>query len=494
MTTPMTRRGHLTASVLVLALAQAGGTETTRVEAQQASGADAPRAGSTAAIEGRVVDAEGRPVTWARVQAVRRLKYWNGPFYESTVGVADETDDRGQFRLHSLPAGTYVVAAVPPTDGASVYRRTYHPETAALGRAEPVAVGEGAKPVVTIRLERVTVVRVTGIVFDANGMPVPNQSVSALGPYTSEDGDVWRSQVHRRPAVSSVSAADGTFALNGLSPGQYVLSAFNTRGRREPGDPFTLSEATITVGTTPIEGLRVVLQPAATVRGRFEWAGTGPAPWPAERSIGAIRLHPVGRPTDLGGLQTQVGPDGSFEFRALYGLRGIQDMGLPLAMAIDALSGDPAVRDRWFIDVQPGTDVHDLRVVVTNARAMLFADVVDEHGSPFVPEQGAFGGSVLVMPVSPTAPDTRYWGFYHASHVYEGNAARRIARIDKVRSGRYLMAAIDVEPGRLTGDTELMERARAAASLVDVPIGSFDVRLPIVRLRQYVREPVRTGP
>jgi hypothetical protein len=110
-----------------------------------------------------------------------------------------------------------------------------------------------------------------------------------------------------------------------------------------------------------------------------------------------------------------------------------------------------------------------------------------------VPEPGAYGGSVLVMPVSPTAPDTRYWGFYHASHVYEGNDARRIARIDKVLSGRYLMAAIDVSPAWLTGDTDLMERVRAAASLVDVPIGFFEVRLPIVRLRQYVQEPVGNG-
>ena len=70
-------------------------------------------------ISGYVTDESGQPLVGARVQAVGRLKKWSGPYYEIPAGRPGESDDRGQFRLHSLPPGQYVVAvsveAKPPT-------------------------------------------------------------------------------------------------------------------------------------------------------------------------------------------------------------------------------------------------------------------------------------------------------------------------------------------------------------------------------------------
>jgi hypothetical protein len=60
--------------------------------------------------------------------------------------------------------------------------------------------------------------------------------------------------------------------------------------------------------------------------------------------------------------------------------------------------------------------------------------------------------------------------------------------MDGMLPGSYLAAAIDVEPYRLTGDTELMERARAAAVPVDIHEGNTPVTLRVVRLRPFVQE------
>ena len=495
MRNPLNRRRRLYAGCFMLVIGQTFGyAGQSPVTAGQEIGARTTRAVATGVIEGRVLDEAGRPVVWARVQPLNRLKYWNGPFYEAPVQTSDETDDRGRFRLHSLPAGSYFLAVTPPSRKQSladtdVYLRTYYPGTAALGRAEPIVVRARAETALTVRLVRVPVVQVTGTIVDTDGEPLPNQNVTLSGrPLVADDGAEWHSEVHMPLAASAASEVDGTFALKGVAAGRYVLSAVNDRGRRQPGDSFTLAEMPIEVTNTPLHGLSVVLRPAATVRGRLEWAGDGPTPWPRDVSLGRIRLNPVGRSMDLGGLDTEVRPDGTFEFRALYGLRSIQSMGMN--WAIDSLRGDAAVRDRWFLDVLPGTETPDLRIAVTNRAGWLFAAVLDETGKPFAREPGAFGGSVIVMPVLPTAPDTRYWGFYHASGIYSANG-QTLAQIEHILPGRYLVAAIDVEPYLLSGDTELMERARAASTLVDAPSGRFDLRLHIVRLRAFIKQSIR---
>src|SRR5215510_1654707 len=105
---------------------------------------------STGVITGRVVDENGQPAVGFRVQAVIRRKKWNGPYYETAVGRPDEADDRGEFRLHSLPPGQYAVAVSmpqpPPGSGppqvvkGPEYLRTFNPGTTSLENAQPIVV------------------------------------------------------------------------------------------------------------------------------------------------------------------------------------------------------------------------------------------------------------------------------------------------------------------------------------------------------------------
>ena len=117
------------------------------------------------AITGTVVDESGKPVVGARVQAVGRKKKWVGGYYEIPTGPPDESDDRGQFRLHSLPPGQYVVAVFlasqpPATDHreANEYVRTYNPRTTSLAEAEPIAVEPGKEHAVSVSVTRVRLV------------------------------------------------------------------------------------------------------------------------------------------------------------------------------------------------------------------------------------------------------------------------------------------------------------------------------------------------
>src|SRR6185503_19078129 len=62
-------------------------------------------------INGRVIDASGKPIAEAPIGVVRRI-------YRSGVAAIDitdgkETDDRGVYRLYRLPPGEYFVVALP---------------------------------------------------------------------------------------------------------------------------------------------------------------------------------------------------------------------------------------------------------------------------------------------------------------------------------------------------------------------------------------------
>lgn len=58
-----------------------------------------------------------------------------------------------------------------------------------------------------------------------------------------------------------------------------------------------------------------------------------------------------------------------------------------------------------------------------------------------------------------------------------------------VAAAQPVALAIDVEPYRLTDDADLMERARSAASAVEVREGVTPLELRLVRLRPFVRDP-----
>jgi hypothetical protein len=142
----------------------------------------------TGVITGRVVDQSGRPLVWATVHAVRRLKSWNGPYYETMWAAQDESDDRGQFRLHSLRPGTYFVAVsasstsarrftTPAPPGGTAYYRTYNPGTASLENAEPILVQAGGVREVSVVMTPTPLFPISGKVTTASGIAAAGFSV-----------------------------------------------------------------------------------------------------------------------------------------------------------------------------------------------------------------------------------------------------------------------------------------------------------------------------
>lgn len=456
-----------------------------------AQSAQPPAPPSTGVITGTVVDESGQPAVGMRVQAIGRLKRWNGPYYEVASGRPDETDDRGRFRLHSLPSGQYVVAVSMQSDqGRQVQRpagsppaveywRTYNPGTTSLADARPLVVAAGQEQSVSIGITPARFVSVSGVARTSDGTPASFLSVTLCGGpatvgYTGKYSGFMTASI-----AGSQTAPDGSFTILRVPPGDYTLVLTNGYTRR--GQTLEIAEIPLAVRDVPLTGVDVTMARGATVSGRLEWGDPGPAPWPGSfTSLGRLRASGVGRESDFASIDTEVKPDGTFQFTNLYGLRRLQAMSLPFNWTIRSVEGPANLRVGQNLAIKPGSDIADLRVIVTNRVGQLWATVADENDAPFLT------GSVLLMSPDPTELDPMGWGFNATQKNYGVNDVSYYL-MERILPGRYLAVAIDVEPYRLSGDADLMERARAAARPVDIGEGRTHVDLRVVRLRPLVR-------
>lgn len=184
----------------------------------------------TLAIAGRVVDDTGTPVTKFRVQASEKTA---GLFGLGGAQASDRFEDaEGRFRLEGLSELTWQVSA----------------SGEGYGRGQPteVVLPGGAASEVLLSMPRAASVQ--GRVVSPDGRPVPGAEVSLklelanLGNMGREGG---------RP--SATSAEDGTFLLEGLTPGALSLVA-SAQGFAEseawpvePKPAEVLSDVTLTL-------------------------------------------------------------------------------------------------------------------------------------------------------------------------------------------------------------------------------------------------------
>jgi hypothetical protein len=161
-----------------------------------------------------------------------------------------------------------------------------------------------------------------------------------------------------------------------------------------------------------------------------------------------------GETSDLGTLDTEVRADGSFQFPGLYGRRRID--GLPLAWVVSGVESPAGTIDGRELDVHPGVDQSDVKVIVTNRVGTLVASAVDEHGNTLEK------GSIVLLPENPAARDVHGWPFLAATEIFRSQGT-----FNAVLPGSYLVAAVEREPWRLSDD-EAMVLTRTAARAVTI--------------------------
>ena len=361
------------------------GTPVTLADAQALTGVDValPR-GSV--IAGRVTDEFGEPVAQAQVSAQRYQYGPDGQRRLQPTGFA-QTDDLGQFRLHSLMPGEYIVSAMYRTfiapvgvgggaDTSEGFLPTYFPGTANPAEAQPVTVTLGQESAVQFTLMAARMARVSGIVQDSNGRAVTGAMVMLM-PAAGFTGGMIN---------STQAAAGGAFSFSNVPPGDYVANVQPGPAFANP-DPTAAPESAsvpLTVGGSDLTNLRIVTSRGTVVSGQVEFEGTAPRtssfPWRVmPQSSSPAPVFFAGANTAANGL---VGDDGAFQAQVGGSTPVLLRLtGSPL-WALKSVTLDGEDITDTPTDFTGKGSVSGIRIVMTDRLTTVSGRAVDGRGRP----------------------------------------------------------------------------------------------------------------
>src|SRR5688572_6033196 len=222
-------------------------------------------------ITGRITDEFGEPVAGAQVSAQR---YQYGPDGQRRLfqtGSLMTTDDLGQFRLHSLMPGEYVVSATfrsnfvaiglpGGTDTSEGFLPTFHPGTINASEAQPVTVTLGQESSVQFALSAARMARVSGLVVDSTGRALASAMVVLVPSSGMFAGSLTTSQ----------TGPDGSFSIANVAPGDYVANVQLLQGLSSI-NIFESASVPVSVGGSDLNGLRIATGPGVLISGHVEF-------------------------------------------------------------------------------------------------------------------------------------------------------------------------------------------------------------------------------
>jgi len=412
-------------------------------------------------ITGRVLDEFGEPLPDTMV-SVQRYQNFNGQRRLMPAGRNAMTNDIGEFRLFAIPPGQYYLSAtlrpmggMADTDDRSGYAPTYFPGTSNIAEAQRVTVGLGQTiSDMNMALMPSRTSRVTGTVVDSQGRPFTG---AIMAFPKSESFMMFGPPAQIKP--------DGSFVVNGLTPGEWVLQTTGP-GAGAGGD---YASAEVTINGDDVNGIRLVGAPPLTVSGRLV---VDPAAAQALRpSAVRIMIAPAQIGIPMIGMTgpAAVNDDLSFEAKARPGKMRITLASPMPGWAIRSVRyRDIDVIDSG-IDLRAGESVTDVEVELTNR-------LTDVSGIVTTPKGEAVQDySVVVFPADREkwTPNSRY---LKTARPDQGGRYK----LNGLPPGEYRVIALDYVDQNEWNDPEFLERIRSRATTFSITEGetkSVDLRI-----------------
>jgi protocatechuate 3,4-dioxygenase beta subunit len=449
-------------------------------------------------ITGRVLDEDGEPLMRA-VVSIQRYQYMQGSRQLSPAG-ADQTDDRGVYRVFGLPPGDYYVsvnvagmgqflgrgmqaagAAFSTVGGRggrggfgvveeepTGYAPTFYPGVASASDAGKVTVGPGQEiGSIDFQIQLVAFAMVSGVVAGADNdggitVTLAPQDSNARGPLGGA-------------VMNGRTTSNGSFSIPNVPPGHYLAIA-RSGGRQ--GDS-RIGVQQVAVNGQNVGGVAIPLQAEITMTGNItvETSGTpAPTDYSAFR-IDAPEVNPlpfVGGPGGRGGgggssTNARAAVNGSFSVPNLVpGKHYVRITGQGLSAGLttgtswnlkSVLVNGQDVTDSG-VDLKPGENLDNVMIVLTDRMATLTGTVYDGTHTP-VPAL-----TVIAFP-----SDERYWT-PQSRWIQAGRTDQNgVYRMRALPPGEYLLLVTDnVEQGEWF-DPSYLEQVRQTAMRVMVNEG-----------------------
>lgn len=360
-------------------------------------------------IAGHLRDEDGDPMPGVMIR-VMRYEYRQGDRRLVPAGTA-QTDDKGQYRVWGLMPGDYYVTAQArinpgfggrgggpggrgggiagalgritgpniaglfgqPDEDQKGYAPTYFPGVTSVNEARPVAVGLGQESLDNdFSLQLIHVARVTGRVTNPDGSPSTSGTVTLMPDSAVERG--------RQFGINYNSRIDweGSFRVNGVPPGRYLLRA---RGDDTVEPQF--ASVPLTVGDGDVASLTVILSAAASISGTVSFpAGEAQIP-----DLTQIRVAAPSTEQQVGNqAQARVEKDGSFTIDGLpAGPHLIRPNGGLRGWTLSSIVADGRDVTDTPIDLRSGQKLSNVTITFSNRINEINGTITNDQGTP-VPE------------------------------------------------------------------------------------------------------------
>ena len=428
------------------------------------------------AITGTIFDEFGEPMQGVAVN-VFELRVMGGRMRALRVATptstSGRTDDRGQYRLFGLPAGSYLVQAVARdllTGGTSGYLPHFHPGTPIVDSATPMKLAaDSTATSVDVTLQPAPTRRIRGTLLDPDGQPVR----ATVTLKASE-----RSNTVQMEPVMANATADGRFVFNNVSPGEYVVQALAT-GRTGPSAIVAVARhfvaAPVTVTGDDPPPLQLKLSLGATLAGRVVFEGIAEPP-----RVG-VELQTVPADFDrspmmsVGSTGFILAPDHTFEYRGVFGPNFLTAQARSPEWFVKSISYQGQDLTDSAFDFGSTETFRDIEVVVSAAAAGVRGRVIDDRAV------AVRNSAVAIFPTDRSKWTIRSRWMRTAASNQEG-----MFRITGLVPGEYWVAAVDrLDGSDVAGDLQSPEALDALATrAMRITLGEGqpqDVTLRLVR-------------
>lgn len=330
-------------------------------------------------ISGKVVDDIGEPVEHATVELLRsRVVTGHRRLTHYDFG---QTDDRGEYRFSSVPAGTYYLAAsgypwytklngtlgdAPPAAITHTgYGIRYHPNVSDPAAAEPLLLKAGQEATADFALNPVPAASVHVHFENGQGF-AKRMTLTAAG--------LAGNQVSVRQGKES----EDFYNFWGIPPGHYVLKSLVLEGGRTL---FAKNEIDVAAADMDV---RVTLLEAPSLTGTLVLDGGGSLP----PGLGVLLYDDEAGRT----MASPVGADGKFAFPAAPPQRCQVSLTRADDIYLKSWSAEGARRDGELLDIAEGATVR-LKLLAAKGAGSIHG-TVEHAGHPFA------GGLVVLAPAA----------------------------------------------------------------------------------------------
>jgi hypothetical protein len=361
-------------------------------------------------ISGHVYDQIGDPMPGTMVR-VLRYQYVQGNRQLVPAG-AGQTDDRGEYRVWGLNPGDYYVSAVTPTpnvgaaagrgagpvpvgrgapppgsapparpdeSGSIAYAPTYFPGVSSPDEARPVPVGLSAEVLgIDFNLLRVRTSVVSGRVVSADGSAARAGSVTL-----ALEGQSGLGGGRLGGSFSVRIQGDGSFTVEGVPPGRYLLRATGDAGRGRGGSGGPAQFASQPIAVDGDVTTHVTLAPGATITGSItlrarQGAATPPMDQFRVSTLAVESGGPGGNPS------ARVGADGTFNIGDVSAGPRLIRAQAPRGWMLRSVTISGRDVTDTPIDVRSASRMTDVTVEFTDALSEIAGTVTDQIGTPVI--------------------------------------------------------------------------------------------------------------